>query len=192
MIKEVINTMTEQNTFGYVEDNTEQPQEQKAPVKRLSPLEELKQAIKSKDLRNPKTYQVDGYDFDIKLRFDAYISADEFKAFQQKAKGATNRKARRAGGDGDVDPFKLFSAILQEKSEAIIVNGHEVKDGDGDPLSLRSEEFIAFVQDSDIGKDVNTVAQAIEAFLTAGGMITIGESIVNEAGFGGEVDPVNP
>lgn len=192
--------MTEQQTYGgYTDDTTalatdaKPDQANPQQARKSSPLEDLKAAIKAKTLRNLKTYQVDGYDFDIKLRFNAYISADEFKSFQRQASGAKNRKARRAGSDGsDIDQFKLFAAILQEKSEAIILNDDEVRDADGDPLTLRSDEFIQFVKDSDIGQDVNTTAEAIEAFLTAGEMIKLGESIATEAGFGGEVEPVNP
>lgn len=192
--------MTETQTYGgYTNDDEATTtdlaaEEDNGRAGKSSPLDDLKNAIKAKKLRNPKTYQVDGYDFDIRLRFNAYISADEFKSFQKQASGATNRKTRRAGaGAGqDMDQFKLFSAILQEKSEAIIVNGKDVLDTEGDLLTLRSDEFISFVKDSDIGQDVTTVAEAIEAFLTAGGMVTIGESIATEAGFGGETEPVNP
>lgn len=160
--------------------------------RKLSPLDEMVQDINETDLSEKKVWDIPERP-NWQVEFNCYISSDEFKQFQRQASGAKNRKARRSGsGTGDIDQFELAAIMIQEKSTAILYKGEKIADQDGDDMTLRSNEFVEFMQGTKAGGDVQTSAHAIEAFLTAGYMLQVGESIAAEAGFAGQAEPVNP
>lgn len=189
--------MTETQTYGsYTDDETVNPtvpsKTENGKPGKSSPLDDLIADINSTDLSEAKVWDVPDRP-NWQVTFNTHISSDEFKEFRRQASGAKNRKARRAArGDGELDQFELFATIIQDKSEGILYKGEEVSDSEGDPLTMRSDEFVKLIQDTKLGTDVSTAAHAIEAFLTAGYMMQLGESIAAEAGFAGQADPVNP
>lgn len=166
------------------------PDQVKSQPVMMSNLDELVQDINSTDLNKVMTWPLEPRP-NWSLQFNTYISSVEFKEFQRRASNQGNRKARRSGA-GQTDQFALAVTIIQEKSHAILHNDAVVGDDDGDPMTLRSKEFVKFIQETKIGTDVNTAADAIEVFLTPGFMLKLGESIAAEAGYAGEVEPVDP
>lgn len=171
---------------------TQQAQPSQPAQRKLSPLEEMVEDINATDLTEVKYWNVPDRP-NWQLGFNCHISSDEFKEYQRQASGAKNRKARRSGsGAGDIDQFELASVMIQEKSTKILYKGQPVEDSDGDDMTLRSPEFVEFIQGTNLGGDVRTAAHAIEVFLTAGYMLQLGESIAAEAGYAGQAEPVNP
>ncbi|UGL61902.1 tail assembly chaperone [Arthrobacter phage EastWest] len=153
-------------------------------AKSSNPFDELK-AEAERDLDKFVTYE-NALRPGWFMRFKAVIDAREIKRYQQAAQGR-GKKSRPE----DADLIKGNSVLLHEKCVAILRGGiddeHIVVDDDGDELTFQSEEFIDLFTD-----DSGTVQAALQKFLGDAQIMKLAGSILGEAGYDDEMQPVDP
>lgn len=188
--------MSEQtSTFGTVENDTStgpasapvEPPKEAAPA---SILDEIVGSLENSEDDHLKIWEVpDRPGFE--LEFSTYLGSADFKRHQTAAQTG-NRKTRRGRGAAEsIDQFQLSLGLVRELSTRIIFQGQDVRQSDGQLMTLNSPEFLALIKRTKWGRDIATQAEAVEEFLTAGYLVQLGDSIITEAGYAGETAPVN-
>lgn len=145
-------------------------------VKKNSLLAEL-EAEAQRDIEQFVTYEVSrrpGWS----LKFSTLLEIDDVKRYQRNALGKKKRPE-------DADPIIQNGMPLVERNVAILKDGVEVQDGDGDPLTLGSQEFLSMM-----GEPV--AAQALLKFVGDGALLSMGNSLFREAGYGEDLEPLDP
>jgi hypothetical protein len=147
------------------------PEPSAAPVAKTSLLDEIRQDAK-KSLERKVTYEVttrEGY----KLTFDVNIEKDDVERWQKNAQG----KKKRAE---DLNTLQLASQALIESNVAIYRNDAKVVDGDDEPMTLRSTEWVEIWG--------GPALLAIRNFMGDGLAMSMGLAVLREAGFGDGTD----
>lgn len=119
------------------------------------------------------------------LEFDAVITDSELKRYRKNAEIGK----RRRGRDGEISTVLMYGQLLSEKSVAIYKRGEDgelalVEDSQGDPLTLRSEEFL-----DGFGQDVRA---AVRKFLGDAGTGSMGGAVLAESGWTEDLTPLDP
>lgn len=100
-------------------------------------LDELEAEIKRDVSREPITLVIPDRP-KVSVRYSATVTNEQIKN--------TQRKSRRNGPKGpEVDEMKAGGMFLAEQCEAILMNGTEVVDSDGDLLRFGSEEIMEWL-----------------------------------------------
>ena len=119
------------------------------------------------------------------VEFDAVIAEHEIKRYRKASMG---NKKRRDPEDADMSVGNAM--VLSEKNTAIYktVDGRRVKvlDTDGEPLLLRSTEFL-----SAFGKNAPSHV-AVRKFLGDAETNALGQAVLKEAGWGEDLEPLDP
>lgn len=162
--------MTDTTTYGDFDTETRTVPEPPAntPAISASSLMDEIRADAKKSLERKVTFEVvtrPGY----KLTFDVNIEKDDVERWQRNAQG----KRKRAD---DVNALQLASQALIESNVAIYRHDAKVVDGDGDPMTLRSKEWL------DIWGGVSLMA--IRTFMGDGTAMSMGLAVLKEAGYG--------
>ena len=127
----------------------------------------------------PVTYRPGGWI----LEFDAVIAEHEIKRYRKASMGNKKRPE-------DADMSVGNAMALSEKNTAIYktVDGRRVKvlDTEGDPLLLRSTEFL-----SAFGKNAPSHV-AVRKFLGDAETNALGQAVLKEAGWGEDLEPLDP
>ena len=178
--------MTEQHAFGTYSQPTngvQTPaetligQERPAAPTRSSLLDDLAAEAKKEIGRKVR--------FDIAARpgwtaeFETNIESDDFTRFRKAAQG----KKKRAE---DADPTIFSGMPLVEYNTGIYKNGELVELADGDPMLFRSKEFV------EMFAGAYTQVDALVKFAGSGHVISMGNALYAEAGYGDEVTAVDP
>lgn len=175
--------------FGTL-DETEAPRQKYVDVSRetdgpdTSLLDELAE-VAEKELSRIVVFPVDeairpgGW----RLQFDAVIMEREIKKYT--AAGGGNGK-----DPSKVDNTKATAYSLVDKNTGIFKGHQQVFDSDGDPLTLRSVEWL-----EKIGKQNQRNYDAIKViiqFLGDAQVIKMGSALLAAAGYNEQMEPVDP
>lgn len=148
-----------------------------APVtSRPSPLDELRSEAQ-KDIDRLVEYEVStrpGY----RLQFRTVIDAEDVRRYQRAAQG----KRKKAE---DADPILQAGMPLAEYNTAILKDGVAIVGSDGEDLTINSSEFIGMM-------GVSTAVQAAQKFLGDGLLLSMGNALFREAGYGEDLTPLDP
>jgi hypothetical protein len=147
-----------------------------AQAPKLSLLDELAEEAQ-KSIETFVTYAVDrrpGWS----LRFSTLLEIEDVKRYQRQAQGKKKRIE-------DSDPIIQNGMPLVERNVAILKDGVEVLDADGDNLTLGSSEFRDMM-----GEPV--AVQALLKFVGDGALLSMGGSLFREAGYGEDLEPLDP
>ncbi|MCQ9384451.1 hypothetical protein [Brevibacterium moorei] len=146
-----------------------------------SALSRLKRAVESKTT-NTVTYDVPDdvlEGVNLALEFNANISTAELETWQKRSRRKGSRQKE------DVDSGKVAALALVEKSVAVYMGGKKLTDGDGDAVTLRSEEMMSLT-------GVTNAADGVRALLGDGLATSFSDALVQAAGYGSEVIAGNP
>lgn len=149
--------------------------EKQAPSE-LSPLERMKQESK-RTLERFVSYPVTGRP-GVVLEFSTIVEPEDLKRYQKNAQGNKKRPE-------DADNVLAAAQVLQEASRAIYINGDKIVGDDGNDWTLGHKEFIATY--GDMG-----APEAIKLLLGGGQLLTMSGALVEEAGYGADIDTVDP
>ncbi|QWY81923.1 hypothetical protein SEA_SICARIUS2_18 [Arthrobacter phage Sicarius2] len=191
--------MTETPIFGTVD--TDRPGSEEAriyaedgihsrraaePKKTLSVFDELKEEA-DRELESFVTYEntVRPGWF---MRFSTTIDAKDIRRYEAHARGTG--KKRRAAEDSDL--IKGNAVMLADKCVAILRGGtddeHIVVDPEHDEeITFTSEAFVDLFADS-----TGTVQSALQKFLGDAQLMKLAGSLLSEAGYDEEMQPVDP
>jgi hypothetical protein len=112
------------------------------------------------------------------LKFSTLLEIEDVKRYQRAAQGKKKRIE-------DSDPIIQNGMPLVERNVAILKDGVEVEDNDGDPLTLGSHEFLAMMHET-------RAVQALLKFVGDGALLSMGGSFFRAAGYGEDLEPLDP
>lgn len=123
----------------------------------------------------------------LALEFDTNLEPEEWTRYQKLASG--NRASRRGSTTGsDGKPWLSAAAMVAEKSTKItnLATGKVYTDAEGDPLTLRSEEWLALAE-----RPGDPIAAALK-FFGFTQVVTLGNGYVEATGLDDEVERIDP
>ena len=147
-----------------------------------SPLEALRAALLEEVRRPEVTYEVPSRP-GVAVTFDTNITVEEMDAWRGRAK-----KAGKAGRAGMLDPIKLACIVVANKATGILMNGKRVNDDEGDALLFYSVELQRMVG----SPEGDSPAAIRRLYGVDGHLIAVADSIVEDAGYGEDVDSAAP
>lgn len=155
---------------------TTAPSLEKAETPGASPLDRMRAMSKESIERFP-LYKVAGRE-GLTLEFSNAIDPEDLKRYQKNAQG-------KKKDPKDADQVLASAQILQEASRAMYLNGDQLVSPDGSEWTLAHEEFIAMY--GGMG-----AVEAIKQLLGGGQLLTMSGKLVEEAGYGAEIESADP
>ncbi|ASX98690.1 hypothetical protein SEA_COLUCCI_19 [Arthrobacter phage Colucci] len=152
------------------------PQHTEPEDREETPLDALRAEAK-KSLERFVTWKVDGRD-GWAATFSTIIEPEDVKRYQKNAQG--KRKNVQ-----DADQIVAAGQPLVENNRAILRNGKKVAASDGTDLTFGHNEFQELFGGTG-------ALDAVRAFLGAGQLLSWGGALFEEAGYGAEVEAVDP
>lgn len=145
-------------------------------------LDELREAAQE-EISNLVTFSIENRKGDWRARFDAVIGESDVKRYRRAAMGKKTKPE-------DADLITANGMALVEKCTGLFKGGdtenEQVFDGDGDPLTFASEEFLAMFPGN------GTAAQKLAQFLGDAQLKAMGEGLYKAAGYGRDLEPLDP
>ncbi|HEX5782391.1 MAG TPA: hypothetical protein VFX80_10735, partial [Solirubrobacteraceae bacterium] len=142
-----------------------------------SPLEELRQEIKREVHGDPIVLEVPGR-AGWSVRYRADVELPQLAAWRKKA-------ADRAMPEG-LDELKLCLTILANQCDALLKDGREVEDDDGQLVTFASAAFL----------ELTGAGRAVEAvrrwYVIDGHVVAAAQEVMNASGYGEEAIREDP
>ena len=144
-----------------------------------SPLEALK-AVLAEEVHRPPVVLPVPERAGVSVRFNANVEARTHRSWIKKA------EIKEPGGKTSTDALKAAVLAISAQTEAILLNGVEVADKNGDFLTFKSPELRDLVGLKDFADDHAVIRKfyGVDAHV-----INTGSAIVDAAGFSDEVHP---
>lgn len=161
-------TPAPENPYAY------QPTE--AVEREESPLDALRAEAK-RSLDEPVTFKVAGRE-GYAVRFSNQIEPEDVKRYRKNALGKRKNPE-------DADQIVASAQPLIENNRAILHNGKVITASDGEDLTFGHKEF------ADMFGGMGAI-HAVRMFLGPGQTLSMGGKLFEEAGYGADVESVDP
>lgn len=141
-----------------------------------SPLDALRKEA-TRELDQPVTFKVAGRE-GFAVRFSNQIEPEDVKRYRKNALGKRKNPE-------DADQIIASAQPLIENNRAILLNGKVITASDGEDLTFQHKEF------ADMFGGMGAI-HAVRLFLGPGQTLSMGGALFEEAGYGADVETVDP
>lgn len=148
-----------------------------------TPFDLLREALQVEVDDKHKTYPVPKRP-GVSVQFNTAIDADRVDIWRK-------RSEKGKGRNREFDGMKFSLIVIANQCTGFFINGEEVLDGDGEPVTFRSPVIREFLRLPDIAS-FDLIIKKL--YVADGHVISVADRIIEEAGFGEDVpeDDENP
>ncbi len=139
----------------------------------VSPLDELRdmvtQTVRREDIVLPVTTRPG-----MSIRFDVNIDMERVQHFRKRSENKRRKDEH--------DPLKYSCLLIANQAVAFLLRGQEVPGRDGEPISFRSREVLAWTGAHDVPGAVRAL------FSSDGHLLAVSNELMRAAGYTGDVE----
>lgn len=191
--------MTEQNDYNIAQTSQDAPEAQPRLTSSTPPVNEIPSG--DMQVKTPFEYLKDAFDKEVRsepivlevpnragvgIEFDTNIDSGQIDMWRKQAT-LGNRRARRSGGEPEMDNVKFMSLVILAKAEIFVFDGQDVyldAPVNNRPLNFKEDAALREIASSNSITDTELVR---DIYRNDAHILSVGSQIVEAAGYGDDV-----